>query len=114
MKKFYNKIYVVILEFDVQTVLSYLTEAGQIGPKPNRPKVKSAPSQIGPSQIGLKSNRPQVKSAPVKSAPSQIGLKSNRPQVKSAPVKSAPVKSAPSQIGPIFVVYYILSTCKVK
>ena len=25
MKKFYNKIYVVILEFDVQTVLSYLT-----------------------------------------------------------------------------------------
>ena len=23
-------------------------EAGQIGPKPNRPKVKSAPSQIGP------------------------------------------------------------------
>ena len=69
MKKFYNKIYVVILEFDVQTVLSYLTEAGQISPKPNRPKVKSAPSQIGPSQIGLKSNRPQVKSAPVKSAP---------------------------------------------
>ena len=33
-------------------------EAGQIGPKPNRPKVKSAPSQIGPSQIGPKSNRP--------------------------------------------------------
>ena len=32
-------------------------EAGQIGPKPNRPKVKSA----------------LVKSAPVKSAPSQIG-----------------------------------------
>jgi diaminopimelate epimerase len=30
----------------------------QIGPKPNRPKVKSAPSQIGPSQIGPKSNRP--------------------------------------------------------
>jgi hypothetical protein len=57
-----------------------LKEAGQIGPKPNRPKVKSAPSQIGPSQIGLKSNLPQV--------------------------KSAPVKSAPSQIGPIFVVYY--------
>jgi hypothetical protein len=25
MKKFYNKIYVVILEFDIQTVLSYLT-----------------------------------------------------------------------------------------
>ena len=25
MKKFYNKIYVVILEFDVQNVLSYLT-----------------------------------------------------------------------------------------
>ena len=25
MKKFYNKIYVVILEFDVQTVLGYLT-----------------------------------------------------------------------------------------
>jgi hypothetical protein len=44
-------------------------EAGQIGPKPNRPKVKSAPSQIGPSQIGPKSNRPQ----------------SNRPQVKSVP-----------------------------
>jgi hypothetical protein len=55
-------------------------EAGQIGPKPNRPKVKSAPSQISPSQIGPKSNRPQV--------------------------KSAPVKSAQSQIGPIFVVYY--------
>jgi hypothetical protein len=41
-------------------------EAGQIGPKPNRPQVKSAPgksapSQIGPSQIGPKSNRPQVK-----------------------------------------------------
>ena len=44
------------------------TEAGQIGPTPNRPKVKSAPNQIGP-----KSNRPQVKSAPVKSASSQIG-----------------------------------------
>ena len=41
--------------------------AGQIGPKPNRPQVKSAPNQIGP-----KSNRPQVKSAPVKSAPDQI------------------------------------------
>jgi hypothetical protein len=41
----------------------YLTEAGQIGPKPNRPKVKSAPSQIGTSQI----------------CPSQIGPKSNRP-----------------------------------
>ena len=39
-------------------------EAGQIGPKPNRPKVKSAPSQIGPSQIGPKSNQPQVISAP--------------------------------------------------
>jgi hypothetical protein len=25
MEKFYNKIYVVILEFDVQTVLSYST-----------------------------------------------------------------------------------------
>jgi hypothetical protein len=25
MKKFYNKIYVVILEFDVQTILSYLS-----------------------------------------------------------------------------------------
>ena len=34
-----------------------ILEAGQIGPKPNRPKVKSA----------------LVKSAPVKSAPSQIG-----------------------------------------
>ena len=40
-----------------------ITEAGQIGPKPNRPKVKSAPSHIDPSQIGPKSNRPQVKSA---------------------------------------------------
>ena len=50
-----------------------LKEGGQIGPKPNRHKVKSAPSQIGPSQIGHKSNQPQVKSAPVKSAPSQIG-----------------------------------------
>ena len=37
----------------------HLKEAGQIGPKPNRPKVKSAPSQIGPSQIGPKSNRPK-------------------------------------------------------
>ena len=36
--------------------------AGQIGPKPNRPQIKSAPSQIGPSQIGPKSNRPQIKS----------------------------------------------------
>ena len=45
---------------------------------------------------GSRSNRPQTKSAQ-----SQIGPKSNRSQVKSAPVKSAP-----SQIGPIFVVYY--------
>ena len=41
-------------------------EAGQIGPKSNRPHVKSAPvksapSQIGPSQIGPKSKRPQFK-----------------------------------------------------
>jgi hypothetical protein len=41
-----------------------LKEGGQIGPKPNRHKVKSAPSQIGPSPISPKSNRPQVKSAP--------------------------------------------------
>jgi hypothetical protein len=30
----------------------YLTEAGQIGPKPNRPKVKSAPVKSAQSQIG--------------------------------------------------------------
>ena len=51
------------LEFSV-LLFDHTWEAGQIGPKPNRPKVKSAPSQIGPSQIGPKSNRPQVKSAP--------------------------------------------------
>jgi len=34
--------------------------AGQIGPKQNRPQVKSAPAQIVPSQIGPKSNRPHV------------------------------------------------------
>ena len=41
-----------------------------------RKQVKSAPNQIGP-----KSNRPQVKSTLVKSAPNQIdfGPKSNRP-----------------------------------
>ena len=49
-------------------VVSVKWVTGQIGPKPNRPKVKSAPSQIGP-----KSKRPQVKSTPVKSTPSQIG-----------------------------------------
>jgi hypothetical protein len=42
------------------------TEAGQIGPKPNRSLVKSAPVKSAPSQIG-QSNRPQVKSAPIKS-----------------------------------------------
>jgi hypothetical protein len=51
--------------------------AGQIGPKPNRPQVKSAPNQIGPKSNRPQSNRPQVKSAPVKSAPSQIGPRSN-------------------------------------
>jgi hypothetical protein len=30
----------------------YLWVAGQIGPKQNRPQVKSAPGQIVPSQIG--------------------------------------------------------------
>jgi hypothetical protein len=33
-------------------------EAGQIGPKPNRPKVKSTPSQIGPKSNRPQSNRP--------------------------------------------------------
>jgi hypothetical protein len=37
--------------------------AGQIGPKPNRPQVKSAPNQIGPKSNRPQSNRPQVKSA---------------------------------------------------
>ena len=41
-----------------------LLEAGQIGPKPNRPKVKSALVKSAPNKIGPKSNQPQVKSAP--------------------------------------------------
>ena len=36
-----------------------MTEAGQIGPKPNRPKVKSALVKSAQNQISPKSNRPQ-------------------------------------------------------
>ena len=48
----------VLLIFLVFCVVLMVT--GQIGPKPNRPQIKSASSQIGP-----RSNRPQVKSAPI-------------------------------------------------
>jgi hypothetical protein len=48
----------------IEVIIDYPV-AGQIGPKQNRPQVKSVPGQIVPSQIG----------------PSQIGTKSNRPLV---------------------------------
>ena len=46
----------------IEVIIDYPV-AGQIGPKQNRPQVKSVPGQIVPSQIG----------------PSQIVPKSNRP-----------------------------------
>ena len=36
-------------------IVPLVKEAGQIGPKPNRPQVKSAPVKSAPSQIGPKS-----------------------------------------------------------
>ena len=72
--------------------------AGQIGPKQNRPQVKSAPSQIGPGQIGPKSNRP----------------KSNRPQSNWPQIISAQVKSATDQIIVLLCFLFNLIICIVN